>query len=155
MSKNNFNKKKNPFKSKDISLSESDSESHSEISSNPLQQNIFGQDGLLPNDSSFDFLYSKQNSTSSKSEKRTNHIDKRFLCQEDDIKDDFIALSPIPQLQEEMLGKRCIQAIQDLDEQFEEEEEKEEKEEKKEKPKMLGRKRKNKKDLDLNSSSEK
>ena len=152
MSKNNFNKKKNPSKSKEISLSESDSESHSEISSNPLQQNIFGQDGLLPNDSSFDFLYSKQNSTSSKSEKRTNHIDKRFLCQEDDIKDDFIALSPIPQLQEEMLGKRCIQAIQDLDEQFEEEEEKEEKEEK---PKMLGRKRKNKKDLDLNSSSEK
>ena len=150
MSKNNFNKKKNPSKSKDISLSESDSESDSEISSNPLQQNIFGQDGLLPNDSSFDFLYSKQNSTSSKSEKRTNHIDKRFLCQEDDIKDDFIALSPIPQLQEEMLGKRCIQAIQDLDEQFEEEE----KEEKEEKPKMLGRKRKNKKDLDLNSSSE-
>ena len=151
MSKNNFNKKKNPSKSKDISLSESDSESHSEISSNPLQQNIFGQDGLLPNDSSFDFLYSKQNSTSSKSEKRTNHIDKRFLCQEDDIKDDFIALSPIPQLQEEMLGKRCIQAIQDLDEQFEEEE----KEEKEEKPKMLGKKRKNKKDLDLNSFSEK
>ena len=154
MSKNNFNKKKNPSKSKEISLSESDSVSNSENEnlSESLQQNIFGQDGLLPNDSNFDFLNSKQNSASSKSEKRTNHIDKRFLCQEDDIKDDFIALSPIPQLQEEMLGKRCIQAIQDLDEQFEEEEEKEEKEEK---PKMLGRKRKNKKDLDLNSSSEK
>ena len=102
MSKNNFNKKENPSKNKDISLSESVSEN--ENLSIRLQQNIFGQHGLLPNDSSFDFLYSKQNSTSSKSEKRTNHIDKRFLCQEDDIKDDFIALSPIPQLQEENLN---------------------------------------------------
>ena len=91
MKQNNNNIKKN-----DKDFSSSESESSSSSNSYVHIGNIFGLNGILEEDSSYFNNHSTTKSLHSNSRNNFQNYDKRFKCQEEDIKNISSNLSPIP-----------------------------------------------------------
>ena len=146
MSKNNFPKEKNS-----IQIEEGSSYENNQNLISPSFQNIFRPPDILqevPKNQSTTITLSSQNRNDS------NHVDEKFLLQNEDIKDELEELSVVPCVQNE--GSLENSFIQDLAENLEENDNFNEiQEAKEEKFVMLGRKRKTKSpDLDIYSSKE-
>ena len=147
MSKNNFPKEKNSIQIEEDSSNENDNQNL--IS--PSFENIFRPPDILqdvPNNQSTTITLSSQNKNDS------NHVDEKFLLQNEDIKAELEELSVVPCVQNE--GSLENSFIQDLAENLEENDNLNEiQEEKEENFVMLGKKRKPKSpDLDIYSSKE-
>ena len=147
MSKNNFQKEKKSIQIEEDSSNENDNQNL--IS--PSFENIFRPTDILQevlNNQSTTITLSSQNKNDS------NHVDKKFLLQNEDIKDELEELSVVPCFQNE--GSLENSFIQDLAENLEENDNFNEiLEAKDENFVMLGRKRKPKSpDLDIYSSKE-
>ena len=147
MSKNNFPKEK-----KSIQIEEdSSNENNNQNLITPSFQNIFRPPDILqevPKNQSTTITLSSQNRNDS------NHVDEKFLLQNEDIKDELEELSVVPCVQNE--GSLENSFIQDLAENLEENDNFNEiLEAKEENFVMLGKKRKPKSpDLDIYSSKE-
>ena len=147
MSKNNFQKEK-----KSIQIEEGTSNlNDNQNLITPSFENIFRPTEILqevPNNQSTTITLSSQNRNDS------NHVDEKFLLQNEDIKDELEELSVVPCVQNE--GSLENSFIQDLAENLEENDNFNEfLEEKEENFVMLGKKRKPKSpDLDIYSSKE-
>ena len=147
MSKNNFQKEKKSIQIQEDSSNENDNQNL--IS--PSFQNIFRPNDILqevPKNQSTTITLSSQNRNDS------NHVDEKFLLQNEDIKAELEELSVVPCVQNE--GSLENSFIQDLAENLEENDNSNEiQEEKEENFVMLGKKRKIKSpDLDSYSSKE-
>ena len=147
MSKNNFPKEKKSIQIEEDSSNENDNQNL--IS--PSSENIFRPPDILqevPNNQSTTITLSSQNRNDS------NHVDEKFLLQNEDIKDELEELSVVPCVQNE--GSLENSFIQDLAENLEENDNFNEiLEAKEENFVMLGKKRKIKSpDLDSYSSKE-
>ena len=147
MSKNNFQKEKKSIQIEEDSSNENDNQNL--IS--PSFENIFRPNDILrdvPKNQSTTITLSSQNRNDS------NHVDEKFLLQNEDIKDELEELSVVPCVQNE--GSLENSFIQGLAENFEENDNLNEiLEEKDENFVMLGKKRKIKSpDLDKYSSKE-
>ena len=147
MSKNNFPKEKKSIQIEEDSSNENDNQNL--IS--PSFENIFRPPDILqevPNNQSTTITLSSQNKNDS------NHVDEKFLLQNEDIKAEIEELSVVPCVQNE--GSLENSFIQDLAENLEENDNFNEiQEQKEEKFVMLGKKRKIKSpDLDSYSSKE-
>ena len=147
MSKNNFQKEKKSIQIQEDSSNENDNQNL--IS--PSFQNIFRPNDILqevPKNQSTTITLSSQNRNDS------NHVDEKFLLQNEDIKDELEELSVVPCVQNE--GNLENSFIQGLAENLEENDNFNEiLEEKEENFVMLGKKRKIKSpDLDIYSSKE-
>ena len=147
MSKNNFPKEKKSIQIEEDSSNLNDNQNL--IS--PSFQNIFRPNDILqevPKNQSTTITLSSQNKNDS------NHVDQKFLLQNEDIKDELEELSVVPCVQNE--GSLENSFIQDLAENLEENDNLNEiQEEKEENFVMLGKKRKIKSpDLDSYSSKE-
>ena len=147
MSKNNFPKEKKSIQIEEYSSNENDNQNL--IS--PSFENIFRPPDILqevPNNQSTTITLSSQNKNDS------NHVDEKFLLQNEDIKAELEELSVVPCVQNE--GSLENSFIQDLAENLEENDNFNEiLEAKEENFVMLGKKRKIKSpDLDSYSSKE-
>ena len=147
MSKNNFSKEKNSIQIEE----DSSNENNNQNLISPSLENIFRPPDILqdvPKNQSTTITLSSQNRNDS------NHVDEKFLLQNEDIKDELEELSVVPCVQNE--GSLENSFIQDLAENLEENDNLNEiQEEKEENFVMLGKKRKTKSpDLDIYSSKE-
>ena len=149
MKQNNTKIKKNKEE-----FSSSESESISSSNNDSQIWNLFGWNGILEEDSSYFNNHSTTLSFHSNSGNNFQNYEKRFKCQEEDIKNNFSNLSPIRDVENEESSENDL--VQDIFANICVNDKKDENESSPEKEfKILGKKRRTKSlSLDSDSSEE-